>query len=82
MVLIGRVTKDAVVTTLKEDRTVTNFTVALNDRYKPKGQEKSVSVKTFIDCAYWISPVIEERLTKGSLVEITGKLKVSAYINM
>ena len=82
MVLIGRVTKDAVVTQLKDDRKVTNFTIAVNDWYKPKGQEKSISVTTFIDCAYWISPVIAERLTKGSLVEITGKLKVTAYINM
>ena len=82
MVLIGRLTKDAGITILKDERRVVNFTVAINDSYKPKGQEKWVKTTTFIDCAYWISPAIAERLTKGSLVEITGRLSVNAYVNM
>ena len=36
MVLIGRLTKDAVVSQLKDDRQVVNFTLAVNDGYKPK----------------------------------------------
>ena len=82
MVLIGRLTKDAGVTILKDERKVVNFTVALNDSYKPKGQENWVKTTTYIDCAYWISPAIAERLTKGSLVEITGRLSVNAYVTM
>lgn len=82
MVLIGRLTKDAGVTTLKDERKVVNFTLAVNDSYKPKGQEKWVSAASFFDCSYWISPTIAERLTKGSLVEIAGRLSVNAYVTM
>lgn len=33
MVLIGRLTKDAVVAQLKDEREVVNFTLAVNDYY-------------------------------------------------
>ena len=82
MVLIGRLTKDAVIAQLEDERRVVNFTIAVNDYYKPKGSEKGVTVTTFISCSYWISPVIAERLTKGSLVEVAGRLSVTAYTTM
>jgi single-strand DNA-binding protein len=82
MVLIGRLTKDAVVAQLKDERKVVNFTIAVNDYYKPKGSEKGVTATSFINCAYWISPAIAERLIKGSLVEIAGRLSVNAYTSM
>jgi len=81
MILIGRLTKDAVVAQLKDERKVVNFTVAINYYYKPKGKE-GVSITTFISCAYWLSPLIAPRLTKGSLVEITGRLSINAYTDM
>lgn len=82
MVLIGRLTKDAVVTQLKDERKVVNFTIAVNDYYKPKSSEKGVTVTTYVNCAYWISPAIAVLLKKGNLVEITGRLSVNAYIDM
>lgn len=82
MVLIGRLTKDASVTTLKDDRKVVNFTVALNDRYKKKGSDTWEQVATYVNCAYWISTEVATRLTKGSLVELTGRLYVNAYTDM
>ena len=82
MVLIGRLTKDAVVVQLKDDRQVVNFTIAINDNYKPKNSDKWVTVTTYINCAYWLSPKVAERLKKGNLIEITGRLAVSAYSTM
>ncbi len=82
MVLIGRLTKDAVVAQLKDERKVVNFTLAVNDYYKPKNSDKGVSITTFVNCAYWISPAIAERLKKGNLIEITGRLAVNAYKDM
>jgi len=82
MVLIGRLTKDAVVAQLKDDRKVVNFTLAINDYYKPKNSDKGVSITTFVQCAYWISPKIAEWLKKGSLIEIMGRLTVNAYTDM
>lgn len=82
MVLIARLTKDAVVAQLKDERKVVNFTLAVNDYYKPKNSDKGVTVSTFINCAYWVSAVIAERLKKGNLIEITGRLTVNAYKDM
>jgi single-strand DNA-binding protein len=82
MVLIGRLTKDAVVAQLKDERKVVNFTLAVNDYYKPKNSDKGVAVTTFVNCAYWISPVIAVWLKKGNLIEITGRLSINAYKDM
>jgi len=82
MVLIGRLTKDAVVAQLKDERNVVNFTVAVNDYYKPKHSEKGVTVTTYVTCAYWISTAVASLLKKGSLVELSGRLNVNAYKDM
>ena len=82
MVLIGRLTKDAVISKLKDDRQVVNFTLAVNDSYKPKGSDIWATNTTFFNCAYWISPKVAERLKKGNLVEITGRAYVNAYNDM
>jgi single-strand DNA-binding protein len=81
MELVGRLTANAVVSTTKSDRKVVNFSVAINDRYKPKdGEAKEVT--TFVNCSYWISSAIAEHLTKGTLVELNGRISVNAWKNM
>lgn len=82
MVLVGRLTKDAVVNQLKDERKVVNFTLAVNNYYKPKNSDKGVAVTTFVNCAYWVSPKIAEWLKKGTLIEITGRLAINAYKDM
>lgn len=82
MVLIGRLTKDAVVTQLKDERKVVNFSLAVNDYYKPKNSDKGVTVTTYVNCSYWINPGIAAWLKKGNLIEITGRLSVNAYTDM
>lgn len=82
MVLIGRLTKDAVVAQLKDERKVVNFTVAVNDYYKPKNSDKGVSVTTYVNCGYWISTAIATLLKKGNLIEVSGRLSVNAYKDM
>lgn len=82
MVLIGRLTKDAVVSQLKDERQVVNFTLAVNDSYKQKGSDTWVEQTTCFNCAYWISIKVAERLKKGNLVELSGRLYVSAYKDM
>ncbi len=82
MVLIGRITKDAVIKKLKDERQVVNFSIAINDYYKPKGAADGVTLTTFYNCSYWISPKIAQRLTKGSLVEISGRIYINAYTGL
>lgn len=78
-ILIGRVTADAKVALLKDERKVVNFSIAINDSYKPKGTEQLKKVVTYVNCSYWISEGIAQYLTKGTIVELCGRISVSAY---
>lgn len=80
MILIGRLTKDGSITTLKDERQVLNFSIAINDWYKAKGSDTAVKHTTYINCAYWISMKFASRLTKGTLVELSGRIYVNPYI--
>lgn len=82
MTIIGRLTKQALISTLKDERKVLNFTVAVNDYYKPKCSDKAVTTTTYYNCSYWISMQLAERLTKGTLVELQGRISVNAYKDM
>ena len=79
MEIIGRVTKDAIVTKLKDERQVVNFSIAMNDYYKPKGNEEGIKITTYVNCAYWLSVKIGPQLTKGALVELYGRIGVNTY---
>lgn len=56
-----------------------NFSVAINDSYKNKTGER-VELTTFYNCDYWISPNVANSLTKGTLVELTGRASASGWI--
>ena len=81
MEIIGRVTKDATVTKLKDERQVVNFSIVMNDYFKPKEDEEGVKFTTYVNCDYWINPKIAARLTKGKIVELSGRIGVNAYNN-
>ncbi|MBS1598406.1 MAG: single-stranded DNA-binding protein [Bacteroidetes bacterium] len=78
--LFGRITRNAKVTELKDGKKVTNFSIAINDEYKSKtGKVKKV---TYVECAYWLNPDMSVYFTKGKLLEVNGRLEVSAYNNL
>ena len=79
MNIVGRITKNAEITVLKNEKQVVNFSVAINDSYKTKQGERKGQT-TFYNCSYWISPNIAKSLTKGTLVELTGRASSSAWI--
>ena len=81
MELFGRLTADASVNTLKDGRKVVHFAIALNDTYKPKDSDEWKKLATYVNCSYWISDAVAKHLTKGALVEIYGRIGVSAWIN-
>ena len=81
MELVGRLTANAKVSTVKDDRKVVNFSIAINDSYKPKGGELVTKITTFVNCSYWINPAIAEHLTKSTLVELSGRIGVNAWTN-
>lgn len=76
----GRLVSDASIYRLTDGRDVTNFTLAMNDRYTTKAGEKK-EVKTFIKCAYWVSPKIAEYLKKGIIITVYGRIGLDVYNN-
>ncbi|MDM1048175.1 MULTISPECIES: single-stranded DNA-binding protein [Bacteroidota] len=78
MNITGRLTRDAEVRTTSQDKQVVNFSVATNDSYKNKQGER-IEQTTYFDCSYWITPKVARLLTKGTLVELTGRVSIRAW---
>lgn len=81
MEITGRITKNAVVNSTKNEREVVNFSLAINDSYRIKGSNEIKKVTTYVNCAYWISSGVVKHLTKGTLVELYGRIGVDAYVS-
>lgn len=79
MNIVGRITRNAEINTLKNDKQVVNFSIAINDSYKSK-QGDRVEQTTYYNCSYWISPNVAKILTKGTLVELSGRVSSNAWI--
>jgi single-strand DNA-binding protein len=80
--LVGRVTADAKVVTLKDDKKVVNFSIAINDSFKSKSSSEVKKVVRFVQCAYWINTSIAKYLTKGTLVEVYGRINIGVWNNL
>lgn len=80
MNITGRLTRDAEVRTTSQDKQVVNFSVAVNDSYRNKQGER-VEQTTYFDCAYWITPNVARLLTKGTLVELIGRVSTRAWVS-
>ena len=81
MEIFGRLTADAKVNELKDGRTVVNFSIAMNESYKVKGSNEIKMATTYFNCSYWISDRVAKVLTKGTLVELYGRIGLSTYTN-
>ena len=78
MNIIGRLTRDAEVRTTSQEKQVVNFSIAINDGYRNKQGER-IEQTSYFDCSYWISPNVAKILTKGALVELTGRASTRAW---
>jgi single-strand DNA-binding protein len=81
MEIIGRVTADAKVKVLPDEREVVNFSIAVNDSYKPKGIKEVKKVVTYIDCSYWLSTNIAQYIKKGVVIQLSGSISARAWID-
>ena len=79
MNITGRLTRDAEVRTTSQDKQVVNFSVATNDSYRNKQGER-IEQTTYFDCSYWITPNVAKLLTKGTLVELSGRVSTRAWV--
>ncbi|MGN6264547.1 MAG: single-stranded DNA-binding protein [Ginsengibacter sp.] len=64
---------------MPSDKQVVNFSVAVNYSYRNKQGER-VERTEYFNCAYWISTSVAKALTKGTLVELTGRVSAKAWI--
>jgi single-strand DNA-binding protein len=78
MNIIGRLIRDAEVRTVSQDKQVVNFSVAINDGYRNKEGQR-IEQTTYFDCAYWINTAVAKILTKGALVELSGRVYARAW---
>lgn len=79
MNITGRLTRDAEVRTTSQDKQVVNFSVATHDSYRNKQGER-IEQTTYFDCSYWITPNVAKLLTKGILVELTGRVSTRVWV--
>ena len=79
MNIVGRITKNAEINTLTNSKQVVNFSIAINDGYKSKQGER-IDQTTYYNCSYWISPNVAKILTRGTLVQLTGRASSRAWI--
>ena len=49
MEITGRITKDATVRKMGVEKKVVNFSIVINDSYKPKGSTEHTEIVTYID---------------------------------
>ncbi|RTY77495.1 single-stranded DNA-binding protein [Flavobacterium sp. LS1P28] len=81
MEITGRLTANSIVHKVSNDKQVVNFSIAINDNYKPKGSTELKEVVTYINCSYWLNVKTAEWLKKGTLVQLYGRIGLNVYSN-
>jgi len=77
---VGRLTSNAQIKTLMDERRVVHFSIAINSTYRTKNNYEPQTT-AYINCAYWLTIKVAKHLTKGSVVEVSGRLFVRAYLS-
>ena len=75
VILMGNLTRDPETRTTPSGQNVTNFSLAVNRRWKGSDGQQQESV-SYIDCVAWGKggDIIAQYLTKGSAVLVSGRL--------
>jgi single-strand DNA-binding protein len=74
VIMIGRLTKDPEVKKTQSNKTVANFTVAINDKY-------SKDKTDFINCVAWekTAEYLGNYVKKGNLIAVEGRISTRNY---
>lgn len=79
MEITRRLTADATVHKVGENKEVVNFSIAINDSYKPKSSSEVKEVVTYINCSYWLNSKTAQWLKKGAMVQLFGRIGLNVY---
>jgi single-strand DNA-binding protein len=77
-IITGTVTANAQTKNVN-GKDVINFSIAVNDSYKPKNSDEVKRKVKFYDCGYWSGSKIAEHLTKGKIVQLFGDTTAKAW---
>jgi single-strand DNA-binding protein len=74
VVMVGRIVKDPEVKKTQSNKTVANFTVAINDKY-------SKDKTDFINCVAWekTADYLGNYVKKGNLIAVEGRISTRNY---
>lgn len=77
-ILMGRITADLEPRQTANGISVLNFTIAVDRRYQPQGEEKKTD---FIDCVAWrnTADFICKYFGKGQMIAIVGEIQTDTY---
>jgi single-strand DNA-binding protein len=79
--IIGNVTKDAEIRAFEGGRSVINFDVAVNERFKDKNGQKQERT-SYVRCAMWReNTTLAQYITKGTKLYVEGSPDADAYVN-
>jgi single-strand DNA-binding protein len=78
MDITGRLTANAAIRQAGEKQVV-GFSVAVNESYRRKDGEK-VTLTDYFDCSFWLGTGIAPYLTKGTVVELSGRVSARAWL--
>ena len=79
MNIIRRLTRDAEVRNLPNEKQVVNFYIVINYNYRNK-QGEWFERTTYFEYAYWISPKVMKLLTESTLVVLSERAYTFAWI--
>ncbi|WP_423147036.1 single-stranded DNA-binding protein [Rubrolithibacter danxiaensis] len=82
MEITGRLTANAQVNTLKDERQVVHFSIAINDSYRPKDSDEIRQITTYINCSYWLNVKAAKWLKKRTLVQLYGLVGLNAMCQL
>lgn len=80
VILVGRLGKDPEIRQTNGDQTVANFSIATDESYKNRDGEK-VKKTEWHRIVIWgkLAEIVEQYLTKGSLVYLEGKIQTRKW---
>ena len=76
--ILGRLTATPELKTTQSGNSVTSFTVAVDRKYTPTGQERQTD---FIECVAWrnTAEFIAKYFSKGDMLAVEGELQTRLY---
>lgn len=77
---VGNLGRDPEMRFMPDGKAVTNFSIAITERYKDKSGEPK-ELTEWVNCVYFgkLAEICGEWLRKGQLVYVEGKLKTEKY---